>query len=290
MIVVKLKGGLGNQLFQYCSGYALGEKYRQGVVYDISSFQHGSAHPGITKQKYQLNNILNTNIIITDSKKHPLTAQLLDKNYINKLFRILKICNFRIGNWNYILQNRSKDKVDIPDSFDNIVLDGYWQNLSWFEKYKDHISNQIQFKNIGNGAQKLVEKEITLNSVAIHVRRTDLLSDNANIQNGDYYKKSLDYILNKTPNPYFFVFSDDIGWCKDNLFKEYNHLSNKIIYSDNRTAEEDLFCMMNCKHNIIAHSTFSWWAAWLNRNNNQIVISPKFGERKDIIPKNWIVF
>lgn len=283
MIVVKIKGGLGNQLFQYFAGYALGKKYHQPIKYDLSYFKHGSARPGINKQKYQLDKILNVNIDIVAPSDLTLLASALNNNYVNKLFRVLQLYDFSVGNWQYILQNRSKDAVKIPESFDNLSLDGYWQNLSWIEPYQKQIQDMIEIQNVSDGARSLVEQAGNSNSVAVHVRRTDLLSSNANIQKGNYYAEAIGYIKKRIKNPVFFVFSDDITWCKENLLQDG---TEKVVYSDNKTAMDDFYCMMHCKHNIIAFSTFSWWAAWLNKNEQQIVVAPDFG-REDIRPRNW---
>ena len=258
-------------------------------MYDINFYRYGSAHPGINRQKYQLENFLqNTpNIVSIDSL--PLMAQMLSNNYINKMLRVLKINNFKIGQWNYVLQNRSRENVTLPKKFTNIYLDGYWQNLSWIRSYKDQIRRQISVKGISEKAKEMVHDEIESNSVAVHVRRTDLLSDNSDIQEGFYYCNAINYIEQNVKNPRYYIFSDDINWCLKNLFKDIQIDSNRIIFSNNKSAEDDFICMMNSKHNIIANSTFSWWAAWLNKNDNQIVISPNFGKRKDILPKEWIV-
>ena len=285
MIIVRLKGGLGNQLFQYLAGQAVGEKYNQSVKYELSYFQHGSAHPGINKQKYQLDSLFSTPVSKVQFEELPLIAKALSNNYVNKLFRVLNLRDFREGAWHYLLQNRSRDKVVIPLNFENLLMDGYWQNLSLIQNYRKWIMGKISAKHISKAARMLFEEEKE-NSIALHVRRTDLLSANSEVQSNGYYIKAIALMKQYVKNPRFFVFSDDIFWCKEHLFQD---IDADIVYSRNETALDDFHCMMHCRHNIIACSTFSWWAAWLNSNEKKIVISPDFGGQKDILPEKWII-
>ncbi|EPO2592080.1 alpha-1,2-fucosyltransferase, partial [Escherichia albertii] len=102
----------------------------------------------------------------------------------------------------------------------------------------------------------------------------------------------IDYLINKgviNKRTLFFIFSDDIEWCKDNIF-----LDNKtyFVQGDTYHVELDMLLMSKCKHNIISNSSFSWWAAWLNENRNKIVIAPSKWFKKDIkhdiIPESWV--
>ena len=107
----------------------------------------------------------------------------------------------------------------------------------------------------------------------------------------DYYKISISKIASLLDNPHFYIFSDDIEWVRSNLFMEYpfTYVSNGV-YKD----YEELVLMSSCKHNIIANSTFSWWAAWLNKNQNKIVVAPskwfndKTYSENNLVPKKWI--
>ena len=146
---------------------------------------------------------------------------------------------------------------------------------------------------------KLHQKYLNLinnkNSVAIHIRRGDYLNDPKvrcihGILGSDYYKKSINYIKKKVKNPFFFIFSDDIELVKKN-FSFFNN--KKYIFIDTKSSINDLYLMSNCKHFIIANSTFSWWGAWLSKNKRKIVCAPKRWLRAristpDIIPESWI--
>ena len=122
----------------------------------------------------------------------------------------------------------------------------------------------------------------------MHIRRTDYVTSNGYhpVQSLDYYQNAID-LIGDYDNLY--IFSDDINWCKDNLkFKN-------MIFRYGNSDIEDLFLMSMCANNIIANSTFSWWAAWLNERPDKRVISPSkwLGEQtnlntNDIIPLDWI--
>ena len=133
-------------------------------------------------------------------------------------------------------------------------------------------------------------------SVCIHIRRGDYVEDIITNQfhgvcNLDYYYRSIEYIASKIKNPYFFVFSDDPLWVKQNLILKYP--CDYIDQNFGKKDYEDMRVISKCKHNIIANSSFSWWGAWLNINPNKIVIAPKnwFKSKaintKDLIPESW---
>ena len=137
-------------------------------------------------------------------------------------------------------------------------------------------------------------------SVSLHIRRGDYISNktyyaNHGICNLSYYNKAVDYLRKKLGNDIkIFAFSDDPNWVYENL-----KLPVEIIFINNNSSEksyEDLRLMVNCDHNIIANSSFSWWGAWLNQNPDKIVISPQkwFGNNRmknpDITPSTWLKF
>jgi hypothetical protein len=182
-------------------------------------------------------------------------------------------------------------------SFHDIILDentdlfGYLQSYKFFNNVE--INEIFELKNIYT---EILNKYDFENSVSIHVRRTDYLS-NFHIYEKltlIYYKKALDYLnsLNMKISK-IYIFSDDIEWCKVN----FNFLENKIFVQDNIDII-DLFLMSRCENNIICNSTFSWWAAFLNKNKSKKIICPKLWYVKnneiknfvydDLIPMDWI--
>lgn len=171
---------------------------------------------------------------------------------------------------------------------------GYLQDERFFAEEKTAIKNIFQFNDpLPERLQPLVKQIKNQNSVSVHIRRGDYIRKPTlyPIMSLDYYEAGADYIHNKIQKPiHLFVFSDDTKWVKDNFKSKY-----PFTIIPRNSAIEDLHLMSLCQHNIIANSTFSWWAAYLNKNRNKIVIAPDqwnlidkwWGD--DIILKEWIV-
>jgi hypothetical protein len=254
---VKLKGGLGNQLFQWACGYKLSFDHE---VYFDNSFYANKSEKEIKERnwKFDLDKILSQNI--------PLCNKDIKKKFSEKTIR-------KIGD-NFHFNNLKFDEKY------NYLLDGHWQSEKYFKNVKEKIYNMMIKKSFAGFD--------FLNSCSIHVRRGDYLNtpDIYPAQPIDFYKKALDIIQ---PKGKIFIFSDDINWCKKN-FKFKN-----MIFVEGNSNIEDLLCMSLCGNNIIANSTFSWWGAYLNQNKNKIVVYPDtwFGPAvrksiKDLFPGNWI--
>jgi hypothetical protein len=257
MIITKIQGGLGNQMFQYAYGKHLSTKYNTDLKLDIRFYDY----PATPKREFILNKFSNT--FTNTDMNFSLTGQVYK---IDDDFNYKELTN--------------------PLN-DNYYLDGYWQSEKYFKESEFIISED--FKPNEETLSKLLRTPfIDSNTISLHVRRGDYLNSNGYhpVQSIEYYKNAVGQI---GEYDYIFIFSDDIKWCKENLnFKN-------IIFIEGFTDIEDLYLMSLCKHNIIANSTFSWWGAWLNSNPNKIVIAPKkwFGDRanlneSDIIPSNWI--
>jgi hypothetical protein len=254
MIIVKIQGGLGNQLFQWAYGYSLSKDHE--VYFDISFYSSAENIGGLVdKRNFELNNILNTPINL-------LTHEILEK---------IKYKNITIVNDNYLYNDISFDKNEI------YFLNGYWQSEKFFIKYREDILKSIKLPEFNDCDFK--------NSCSLHIRRGDYLnlSKKHPILAVNYYEKALE-ILNPSGN--IFIFSDDIEWCKKNIIR------SNSIFVDGNSNIEDLAQMSNCKDNIIANSSFSWWGAWLNRNPNKRIICPNNWycnntEDKDLIPEIW---
>jgi hypothetical protein len=173
---------------------------------------------------------------------------------------------------------------------------GGWHNEKYFQDIRNDLFSAYQFKieNEDSNTTDLVAKIDNLNSVSIHIRRGDYMNKRiVNIFGGicdeQYYLSAINYIQTQIKNPYFFIFSDDKEWVKENFI-----LPNSIIVNFNKEENswKDMYLISRCKHNINANSTFSWWGAWLNRNPNKIIVVPdKFSQNarlQEVYPKSWI--
>ena len=182
--------------------------------------------------------------------------------------------------------------------YKNIYLDGYWQSELYFKDIRNEIIEDFLIKApFGERATMYLADIQTSKSVSIHIRRGDYVSNtHTNNIHGvcdlNYYQIAINYMISNVENPKFYIFSDDITWCKIH----FDHLDNKIFVENTNNALEDLELMKSCQHNIIANSTFSWWGAWLNQNTKKIVIAPKrwFAEEKmeanskNIVCESWV--
>ncbi|NTW61856.1 alpha-1,2-fucosyltransferase, partial [Candidatus Saccharibacteria bacterium] len=143
--------------------------------------------------------------------------------------------------------------------------------------------------------QKVFDDITNETSVSLHVRRGDYVTNKSaakfhGLKGIDYYKKGLELIGSHTPSFKLFVFSDDIEWCKSQL----SDIWDNIVFVDGkREGYMDMHLMKHCSHNIVANSSFSWWAAWLNQNESKVIVAPKnwFNDAKtntkDVVPKAW---
>lgn len=256
MILAKICGGLGNQMFQWAFARSLATERKEQFIVDASSYNND------TQRKFELGVFKNLNIDLNQPIPTGQWAILRDGfNYLETLGNIQKTEKY------------------------NVFLDGYWQSEKYFEKYKSLIYSDFSpsFEEVCK-----CKTSIEPDSVSIHIRRTDYVNLQAihPVQPISYFDVGMEIIgdYNKV-----YVFSDDIGWCKTNLHYP------RMAFMEGRSAIEDMRLMSFCKHNIISNSTFSWWAAWLNQNPNKKVVAPKkwFGPQAnissvDIIPEEWI--
>ncbi len=291
MIIVRLKGGLGNQMFQYACGRALSEKNKRTLLLDLTSLLHRPSNPSSTVRNYELD-VFNIQERFTFLSR--LNKKISNSNLFYKINSKLDILKDQLE----IVKKINDKEMGFDEQFfkikGKIYLDGYWQSEKYFKDIEDIIRKEFILKSMGeeaNKIKKVIEKE--KNSVSIHIRRGDYVNNPKTLAihgvcSIDYYKRAIKYINKKTKGVKFFVFSDDIPWVKENL-----ELKNVFFVSNsNIKAEEDLFLMSLCKNNIIANSSFSWWGAWLNKNREKIVVAPQnwFNNKKekDIVPLSWI--
>lgn len=175
------------------------------------------------------------------------------------------------------------------------TLVGIWQAEAYFKDIKELLVREFEFKIPTDKINReLIEKIVNSDSVSIHIRRGDYLNERWKyilgvIQGTIYYDNAVNYISGKVKNPTYFIFSDDINWARDNL-----KLDNCRFVDHNKARDSyvDMYLMSICKHNIIANSTFSWWAAWINSNKGKIVVIPEqwvVGKKcEGMYPQGWV--
>lgn len=292
MIIVKLSGGLGNQMFQYAAAKALSVSNNLELKLDISHFDKVISNE--TLRYYRLDIFPNIKESVAAKQEINKLVHQFDFDFFN---RVYKNFNKRIFNFNKVYKiehDLSYSAITLKGS-KSAYLDGYWQTEQYFstERFVVQECFSLDYLNHHETLQPFLEMIKSEQTVSIHVRRGDYVSNpltkayhgTADI---NYYKRAITKITETAPGNFvFFIFSDDIAWCKKNLIIPCKHfyISTGIDY-------HDLYLMSKCKHNIIANSSFSWWAAWLNKNSDKIIIGPKkwFANQlsNNIVPANWL--
>ena len=261
MIITKIKGGLGNQLFQYAVGRAAALHHKAPLKFDTTIFETYKLHNG-----YRLDQFAIQAEIAAENEIINL------KGRSNVLFSALRKAGL-VKRKSYFKEKRSSyfDASVFKNNF--VYLDGYWQNELYFSDIRELLLRELSPNNSMNDLSFAYLNSIKKsNSVSLHVRRGDYLNlKNINVLNVDYYMKAAEHIRKNVEKPTFFIFSDDLEWCKSCL----TFLGDCIYVERTQTEIDDLKLMSFCQHNIIANSSFSWWGAWLNQNPNKTVIAPK---------------
>ena len=260
MIIIKIKGGLGNQLFQYAVGRALALHHRLPLKLDLTIFKTYKLH------RYLLDQFAIQADIATEDE----IIKLKGRN--NVLFSALRKAGL-VKRKSYLKEKRSSYFDASVFKNDDVYLDGYWQNELYFSDIREELLRDLtsisSMSDLGVVYMEGIKKS---NSVSLHVRRGNYLNlKNFNVLDINYYMKAVEYMRKNVEKPTFYIFSDDLEWCKNSL----GFLDNCIFVDSTKTEIDDLKLMSFCKHNIIANSSFSWWGAWLNQNCKKTVIAPK---------------
>lgn len=283
MRVVKMKGGLGNQMFQYAFYKSLKLK-NEKVFFNLEHYRSTKEHNGLEIEK-----IFNIKLK-TDTK----IEWLLKKNWLTNLIRSImkKIKIMKI----YSIPDIIYDEKILKSPEKIVVYSGYWQSEKYFKEIETEIRKVFSFPELDGKNKEIEKKIVNEESIAIHVRRGDYINHPTlgGLVTSEYYTKAMEYMEKCTKNPKYYIFSDEIEWCK----KELDLEGREVVFINHNKGEEsykDMQLMSLCKHNIIPNSSFSWWGAWLNRNPNKIVIAPKKWFTKesgyryaDIVPESWI--
>lgn len=282
MKIVKLWGGLGNQLFQYSFGEYLKKITNEEIVY-VNQL-------GVCDFTNSPLNEFNCFFSKNNSEKYFSYYFNWNYRFKRKVFQLLPLLS------NQIIVENLKEPF-CRNSLKYILFDGYWQDLNFIDFNRHDLKLLFTPKEESIIAQSDLSTMIFNcdSAVSVHMRRKDFLTSSYhNVLTFDYYQNAINQVLEHVNNPTFFIFSDDITWVKNN----FNFCNTKCHFTgqnSNKSVLIDFSLMSNCKHHIIANSTFSWWAAWLNDYQNKIVIAPENWYRynnelaKRILPKEWIL-
>jgi len=265
LIIVKLVGGLGNQMYQYAAARRLAQKHNTILKLDVSEFQRYKLH------------------------KYSLGAFNIQEKFASQQDS---------ANLTYVKERHFHFDPEVMNLGDNIYLDGYWASWKYFADIADIIQLEFTVKTAAAGRDSQLAEQIALSqSVSLHIRRGDYVSNPRTQQvhgscDIDYYLRCADEVAKTVKDPHFFIFSDDPQWARENL--KLNFPTTLVDHNGSEKNYEDLRLMSQCYHHIIANSTFSWWAALLNPKAGKMVFAPRQwfntskNNIKDLIPDDWI--
>lgn len=291
MKVVLASGGIGNMMFQY--GLVIAFR-RLGYTTLLFVSQGNSEHNGYELEK-----------VFPNVKPYKGFSALSIAYYkLLGKFRNITILKHKIPHrilFFPIYNVYTKEAVYyypeiLKSNHNKEFYGGQYQSWKYFIGHEDYICKAFTFNiSLLTTKTKSIWKQIeTCNSVSLHIRRGDYLSNAyshglGSVCDANYYERAIKEICSKVENPHFYIFSDDKEYIK-----QHYSLSNMTIIDFNKGKDswQDMFLMSQCKHNIIANSTFSWWGAFLNKNDKKIVIAPKrwwaLIDDDEVIPDEWI--
>lgn len=281
-LIVRVKGGLGNQLYCYAAARSIAIKNNAELVIDSVS---GFVRDKLYKRTYQLDNFCITSRIASPSER---------LEPFERLRRGIKIYSNRyleISERSYIQETDQNYKSSISDlklKHEITILDGLWQSENYFKNIETIIRNDLKPKTPLDLRNKQFLSEVyEKNTVCIHLRWFDESSEFPSL-GPSFYINAIKEIKASVANPVFIIFSE-----KPNLARKFlNFLDDKAMFVDwNYGVEgaiQDFILMINCRHFIIPNSTFSWWAAWLGKQHkDQLVFYPRFKSDSVDKPTSW---
>ncbi|GAB3555072.1 alpha-1,2-fucosyltransferase [Noviherbaspirillum agri] len=326
MIVVQIHSGLGNQLFMYAAARALAQRRSTALYLDVDTdCREGVNFGERIGHSFQLDKFnIRAGYLGMDAIKmegppstvgfySAVKTQLRDIRVLRSAVRLLRYKGIDIskmamkmsgtdkrmfvedrGDWGY-----KPHFLDLPD---DTILRGCFFSYRYFDWMRDMLLDELSLKKGLSFRSKEIEEEILGGeSVSLHVRRGDTITNPEyhswyeGVVTDRYYRNAIAHFTQRLERPHFFVFSDDMAWTKANL-----RIPGKVTYVDHNGPEkgyEDLHLMSRCKHNVTAgFSSFSWWAAYLNRNPQKIVVRTErmngldaLNHPEDFFPSSWVV-
>ena len=280
-MVIVIKGGLGNQMFQYAFGYLRSQKLKKKLyVLDLTPWD--SCPRGFALKVFGVKPLFQNKFLLKVSRFFVYLLELLHDRVpsLNKFY----------------LQDLTDEKLECSLADRAVLLNGYWQRARYFSEDKDKIGSLYSFPPVPT-EHAVLEFSTGKKYVAMHIRRGDYVSTSPDggkhlVCNVDWYLKSLEFLKSKVTNTKVVIFSDDELWVKE----QFGMLGDDVfVVPSNNTREPwiDLYYMSCCDHFILSNSTFSWWAAFLGERSNSMVIVPKYwfkgvkAETIGICPSHW---
>ena len=270
MIIIKISDGFGNQLFMYACGYAAAKQLNTKLILDTSYLDTSKL------RNYELDKL---NICYYKQ----FSTAWIKPHFLKILYRKLVHLFMRLR---YPILYYQPEFSQVKN---NCYLHGNYVTERFFKKYRSDLLQLFTPKyGLSEGCKRYIQQVKSCNSVAVHIRRGDYVKM-GNCLDYTYYQKAFEYIGKYVKNTLFFVFSDDLEYAQQMFNRNEQKNIEYIKYVSDNTTIDDFFIMKSCKHIIMANSSFSWWAAWLNENCEKMILYPELKtEKHDIYPKEWI--
>ncbi len=289
MIIVGLRGGLGNQLFQY----AMAKRLANHLGVELKLDLEGLGNPNYRMPRHY------------ELAPFQLSEGFASEREVAALTKFKGGLLARLARWkapqspaSHIRERHYHFDPNMLNLPDDVYLDGYWQNERYFADASDMIREAFTIVAPPDAENAALAARIAgVNAVSLHVRRGDYITDPKVLaMHGtcapEYYAAAVDHIAKSIDAPELFIFSDDPDWARSHL--SFQFPTHVVTLNSADTCHEDLRLMSRCRHHVIANSTFSWWGAWLNPNMDKTVVAPKrwFAEDKwnvkNLIPDRWV--
>lgn len=280
-VIVQLSGGLGNQLFQYAAGRCLAQQRNTSLSFDLTRLDQPSQ--GVTPRKYALGPFQPKANVLSNEQ----VSQIEKANMPTFWNRFTSKLGLNKNQYSYYSEPKpytfEKAFLDLPAN--SYLLNSYFQHLGYVQPAEELLRKELS---------AILSPPSSTITVGIHVRRGDYvhLPSAAGFHGTcgvDYYKRAIElFSAQLNTSAHFIFFSDEPDWVSENM-----PLPTNYSFASNASDFEDFTQLSNCSHQIIANSSFSWWAAWLNPNPNKIVIAPSKWVNDDSIdttglfPSNW---
>lgn len=287
MRIVNVLGGLGNQMFQFALYKALQKQHpEERVLLDLHCFNGYHKHRG-----FEIGSVFGATYEEATLKEVARLAYPYPNYQCWRIgSRILPVRKTMLKEKpNFTLEPLALTR---PNS---TYYDGYWQHEQYFKHIREEILSTYTFPAFDNERnQTTAQLAASTNSCSIHIRRGDYLTDplRKGTTNGNYVIAAIEKMQQEVKPEKWLVFSDDIAWCQQHLASILD--TTNTIYVDWNTGDKsihDMHLMANCRHHIIANSSFSWWGAWLSKQEGVTIAPINWMNLKDVcspVPDNWI--
>lgn len=277
-------------MFQYATGRAVAHRHGVPLLLDSSGFAHYDL------RRYELGELSIQARLATEDELTRAGVKAKAPTLLNRVSKVLGLDRPA----NLLKEASFTYDARIEQATPPVYLDGYWQSERYFSTIRAQLLQELTLKsNWGPDNEDMFGQILAAGAgaVSLHVRRGDYVT-NAHtasyhgVCSLDYYRVAVAYIAERVSAPYFFIFSDDLDWVRQNLQTGFPMTFVAVNSADNGIC--DLMLMRSCRHHIIANSSFSWWGAWLNSSEDKIVVAPQHWfsgashDTSDLIPASWI--